>query len=42
MSHPPVRAPPGTGGRQVARDGAHMLVPDVPARLSRAIRAVLD
>jgi len=30
------------GGRDVARDGAHLLVPDLPAQLSRTIRAVLD
>jgi formiminoglutamate deiminase len=28
-------------GRDVVRDGVHLLVPDVPAELSRAIRAVL-
>ena len=28
-------------GRDVVRDGVHLLVPDVPAGLSRAIRAVL-
>ena len=30
------------GGRDVVRDGVHLLVPEVPAGLSRAIRAVLD
>jgi formiminoglutamate deiminase len=30
------------GGRDVVRDGTHLLVPDVPGELSRAIRAVLD
>ncbi|HUZ27445.1 MAG TPA: formimidoylglutamate deiminase [Streptosporangiaceae bacterium] len=29
------------GGREVVRDGQHLLVPDVPAALSAAIRAVL-
>jgi len=29
------------GGRDVVREGAHLLVPDVPAELSRSIRAVL-
>ena len=29
------------GGRDVVRDGVHLLVPDVPAELSRAIRAAL-
>ena len=29
------------GGRDVVRDGVHLLVPDVPAELSRTIRAVL-
>jgi formiminoglutamate deiminase len=29
------------GGRQIVRDGRHLLVPDVPAALSAAIRAVL-
>jgi formiminoglutamate deiminase len=29
------------GGRDVVRDGAHLLIPDVPAELSRSIRAVL-
>ena len=29
------------GGRDVVRDGVHLLVPDVPGELSRAIRAVL-
>jgi formiminoglutamate deiminase len=29
------------GGRDVVRDGAHLLIPDVPAQLSQAIRAVL-
>jgi len=29
------------GGRDVVRDGTHLLVPDVPGELSRAIRAVL-
>ena len=29
-------------GRDVVRDGTHLLVPDVPGELSRAIRAVLD
>src|SRR2546429_243674 len=28
-------------GRDVVRDGAHLLIPEVPAELSRAIRAVL-
>ena len=28
-------------GRDVVRDGIHLLVPDVPGELSRAIRAVL-
>jgi formiminoglutamate deiminase len=28
-------------GRNVVRDGVHLLIPDVPAELSRAIRAVL-
>jgi len=28
-------------GRDVVRDGVHLLVPDVPAELSRSIRAVL-
>ena len=28
-------------GRDVVRDGVHLLAPDVPAELSRAIRAVL-
>ena len=28
-------------GRDVVRDGAHLLVPDVPGELSRSIRAVL-
>jgi hypothetical protein len=28
-------------GRDVVRDGIHLLVPDVPAELSRSIRAVL-
>jgi cytosine/adenosine deaminase-related metal-dependent hydrolase len=28
------------GGRDVVRDGTHLLVPDVPAELSRAIRAL--
>jgi formiminoglutamate deiminase len=31
-----------TGGRDVVRDGIHLLVPDVPGELSRAIRAVLS
>ncbi len=31
-----------SGGRDVVRDGRHLLVPDVPAALSAAIRAVLD
>ena len=30
------------GGRDVVRDGVHLLVPDVPGELSRAIRAVLS
>jgi cytosine/adenosine deaminase-related metal-dependent hydrolase len=30
-----------TGGRDVVRDGVHLLVPDVPGELSRTIRAVL-
>ena len=30
------------GGRDVVRDGQHLLVPDVPGALSAAIRAVLD
>jgi formiminoglutamate deiminase len=30
------------GGRDVVRDGIHQLIPDVPARLSAAIRALLD
>jgi formiminoglutamate deiminase len=30
------------GGRDVVRDGVHLLVPDVPAELSRSIRAVLN
>jgi formiminoglutamate deiminase len=30
-----------TGGRDVVRDGIHLLVPDVPGELSRAIRAAL-
>ena len=29
------------GGRNVVRDGVHLLLPDVPGELSRAIRAVL-
>jgi formiminoglutamate deiminase len=29
------------GGRDVVRDGVHLLVPDVPGELSRAIRAIL-
>jgi formiminoglutamate deiminase len=29
------------GGRDVVRDGTHLLVPDVPGELSRTIRAVL-
>ena len=29
------------GGRDVVRDGVHLLVPDVPAELTQAIRAVL-
>jgi formiminoglutamate deiminase len=29
------------GGRQIVRDGRHLLMPDVPAALSAAIRAVL-
>ena len=29
------------GGRDVVRDGVHLLVPDVPGELSRTIRAVL-
>ena len=29
------------GGRDVVRDGVHLLLPDVPGELSRAIRAVL-
>ena len=29
------------GGRDVVRDGIHLLVPDVPAELSRSIRAIL-
>ena len=29
------------GGRDVVRDGVHLLVPDAPAELSRAIRAAL-
>ena len=29
------------GGRDVVRDGVHLLVPDVPGELSRSIRAVL-
>jgi formiminoglutamate deiminase len=29
-------------GRDVVRDGVHLLVPDVPGELSRSIRAVLD
>jgi len=29
------------GGRDVVRDGVHLLIPDVPGELSRAIRAVL-
>ena len=28
------------GGREIVRDGRHLLVPDVPAALSAAIRAV--
>jgi hypothetical protein len=28
-------------GRDVVRDGVHLLVPDVPGELSRSIRAVL-
>ena len=30
------------GGRDVVREGTHLLVEDVPAALSAAIRAVLD
>jgi cytosine/adenosine deaminase-related metal-dependent hydrolase len=30
------------GGRDVVRDGIHQLIRDVPARLSAAIRALLD
>jgi len=29
-------------GRDVVRDGIHQLIPDVPAELSRTIRAVLS
>ena len=29
-------------GRDVVRDGRHLLVPDVPGQLSAAIGAVLD
>jgi hypothetical protein len=29
------------GGRDVVKDGVHLLVPDVPGELSRSIRAVL-
>jgi cytosine/adenosine deaminase-related metal-dependent hydrolase len=29
-------------GRDVVREGVHLLVPDVPAELSRSIRAVLS
>ena len=29
------------GGRDVVRDGVHLLLPDVPGELSRTIRAVL-
>jgi cytosine/adenosine deaminase-related metal-dependent hydrolase len=29
-------------GKDIVRDGAHLLIPDVPAELSRSIRAVLD
>jgi cytosine/adenosine deaminase-related metal-dependent hydrolase len=29
------------GGRDVVRDGVHLLVPDVPGELSRTIRAAL-
>jgi hypothetical protein len=28
-------------GRDVVRDGIHLLVPDVPGELARSIRAVL-
>jgi hypothetical protein len=31
-----------TGGRQVVREGRHLLVDDVPAALSAAIGAVLS
>jgi cytosine/adenosine deaminase-related metal-dependent hydrolase len=30
------------GGRDVVRDGRHLLVPDVPAALATAIAAVRD
>jgi formiminoglutamate deiminase len=30
-----------TGGRDIVKDGVHLLIPDVPAQLSAAIRAVL-
>jgi cytosine/adenosine deaminase-related metal-dependent hydrolase len=30
------------GGRDVVRDGVHLLVPDVPGELARTIRAVLS
>jgi hypothetical protein len=30
------------GGRDVVRDGVHLLVSDVPGELSRSIRAVLN
>jgi cytosine/adenosine deaminase-related metal-dependent hydrolase len=29
-------------GQDVVRDGVHLLVPDVPAELSRSIRALLS
>jgi len=30
------------GGRDVVRDGTHLLIEDVPAALSESVRAVLD
>jgi cytosine/adenosine deaminase-related metal-dependent hydrolase len=30
------------GGRDVVRDGTHLLIDDVPGALSAAVRAVLD
>jgi hypothetical protein len=30
------------GGRDVVRDGGHLLVPDVPAALASAIRPLLS